>query len=282
MTDTITASIRYVRRDQRTDPNEKGYILHYAAPAGFPQNNFTIKSYPNVKVHNLRTSAHVRWESHGITLASLDSSQMKPEYFDDDDWIERVYLPELHDCLCKVLGAQDVTIFDWMLRKRAISFPVRKEGEEEAAQPSLSAHIEVIDYTTAELDGRLDQYFGAEKEKVMGRRYQVINIWKPLTGPCRDYPMAYCDPTSVNREKDLFLVDEVFPTVANEVFQVYHNPNHIWYYVPDQLDSEVSIFNAYDSEKGQELAVPHCSFNLGEAGSGIPRQSIEVRAFIFY
>ena len=94
--------------------------------------------------------------------------------------------------------------------------------------------------------------------------------------------MAYLSPRSLDPEKDLFAVDEVFPTVANEVYQVYHNPNHKWYYVPDQLDSEVVIFNAFDFEKGQENAVPHCSFDLGENGSGIPRQSIEVRAFVFY
>ena len=94
--------------------------------------------------------------------------------------------------------------------------------------------------------------------------------------------MAYLDPKTVDREKDLLIVDEVFPTVANEVFQVSYNPNHKWYYVPDQLSSEVAVFNAYDSIKDQELAVPHCSFDLGEAGSGVPRQSIEVRAFVFY
>jgi hypothetical protein len=94
--------------------------------------------------------------------------------------------------------------------------------------------------------------------------------------------MAYCDPVSVDREKDLYIVDEVFPDVANEVFQVQHNPNHKWYWVPDQLDSEITIFQAYDSDIGQKLAVPHCSFDLGNLGSGIPRQSIEVRAFVFY
>jgi hypothetical protein len=108
------------------------------------------------------------------------------------------------------------------------------------------------------------------------------SIWKPLSGPCRDFPLAFIDPKSVDAQRDLFKVDEVFPTVANEVFQVYRNPNHRWYYVPDQLASELVIFNAYDSDRGQELAVPHCSFDLAEAGSGIPRQSIEVRAFVFY
>lgn len=94
--------------------------------------------------------------------------------------------------------------------------------------------------------------------------------------------MAYLDPTTVDRSKDLYVVDEVFPTVANEVFQVHYNPNHKWFWVPDQLDSEIAIFQAYDSERGQQLAVPHCSFDLGKAGSNIPRQSIEVRAFVFY
>lgn len=95
--------------------------------------------------------------------------------------------------------------------------------------------------------------------------------------------MAYLDPRSVNAAKDLFVVDEVFPTVANEVFQVSYSPDHVWYYVTDQLESEIIMFNAFDSKKGQNLAVPHCSFDLDEASSsGPPRQSIEVRAFVFF
>ncbi|KAI9788356.1 MAG: hypothetical protein M1816_006959 [Peltula sp. TS41687] len=274
MGDTILGSIRYVRKDEKTQSDEKGYILHYAAPPGFPPNNFTIEPYKGIQMHNLRT-AGLKYEDHGMRIASIDSSQMKPKDFEDDEWIETVYLPELHRSLCAALGAQGVTIFDWMLRKRAASFPQRNIGEEneEQAQPSLSAHI---DYTTAELDGRLDRYFGKDRARLNNQRYQVINIWKPLEGPCRDFPMALCDPKSVDRANDLYIVDEVFPTVANEVFQVHYNPKHRWYWVPDQLDSEITIFQAYDSEKGQELAVPHCSFDLGAAGSGIPRQSIEV------
>ncbi|KAF9740277.1 hypothetical protein PMIN06_010400 [Paraphaeosphaeria minitans] len=280
MADNILASVRYIVKDPATPPDEKGYILHYAAPPGFPQNNFKIEPYKNIKIHDLRNSP-LSYSENGMKIANINSGDMKPELFDNDSWIERVYLPELHRSLCKALGANDVTIFDWMLRKRAVSFPQRNKGEdnEDQAQPSLSAHI---DYTTRELDSRLEQYFGEDKEKVKKSRYQVVNIWKPLTGPCRDFPMAYLDPRSVDRETDLYVVDEVFPTVANEVFQVHYSPSHKWYWVPDQLDSEIAIFQAYDSEKGQELAVPHCSFDLGARGSGVPRQSIEVRAFVFY
>ena len=108
------------------------------------------------------------------------------------------------------------------------------------------------------------------------------SVWKPLAGPLRDYPMAYCDAKTMNPQTDLLAVDEVFPTVANEVYQVLHNPDHRWYYIPDQLDTEVAIFAGYDSRQGQNLSAPHCSFDLGDASSGRPRQSIEVRAFVFY
>jgi len=94
--------------------------------------------------------------------------------------------------------------------------------------------------------------------------------------------MAYCDAKTMDPMNDLLAVDEVFPTVANEVYQVLYNPKHRWYYIPDQLDSEVAIFAGYDSCQGQGFSVPHCSFDLGDASSGEPRQSIDVRAFVFY
>ena len=52
--------------------------------------------------------------------------------------------------------------------------------------------------------------------------------WKPLAGPLRDYLMVYCDVKTMDPETDLLVVDEVFPTVANEVYQVLHNENRRW------------------------------------------------------
>lgn len=147
MSNVTLASIRYVRKNPDVDPDEKGYILHYAAPPGFPQNNFSIEPYSGIKVLNLRT-ADLKYQDHGMKIAPINSSDMKPENFDDDEWIESVYLPELHRSLCRALGAKDVTIFDWMLRKRAVSFPQRNVGEtnEDQPQPSLSAHIGELDF----------------------------------------------------------------------------------------------------------------------------------------
>ena len=40
--------------------------------------------------------------------------------------------------------------------------------------------------------------------------------------------MVYCDVKTMDPETDLLVVDEVFPTVANEVYQVLHNENRRW------------------------------------------------------
>lgn len=46
----------YAQRDATRNASEKSYILHYAAPEGFPQNNFTIKPVHGIKIRNLRTA----------------------------------------------------------------------------------------------------------------------------------------------------------------------------------------------------------------------------------
>lgn len=106
------------------------------------------------------------------------------------------------------------------------------------------------------------------------------SAWKPLAGPVRDWPIAYCDPTTVDPENDLLAVDNVFKGYVLELYQLQHTAKQRWYFVPDQTASEVVIFNGYDSRRGQGMAVPHCAFSLDGLSSGPSRESIEVRAFV--
>ncbi|KAB5511561.1 hypothetical protein GE09DRAFT_1047535 [Coniochaeta sp. 2T2.1] len=145
----FVATVRYVKRDEARDRTEKPYILYYAAPKGFPQNNFVFEPIHSIRIYNLRT-AGLDYNEHGMTIAAVDDRGLDPDRFDDD-----------------------MTVFDWMLRKRAPSFPQCQDGEDnvDAHQPSLSAHT---DYTEAELDSRVASYFGAGKDKMLSLRYQVI------------------------------------------------------------------------------------------------------------
>lgn len=66
---------------------------------------------------------------------------MPKKDFEDEDKIERDYLPVIHDCLKESLGAEEVCIFDYMVRRREAAFPYQAKSKDSSPQPALSAHI---------------------------------------------------------------------------------------------------------------------------------------------
>jgi len=53
-------------------------------------------------------------------------------------------------------------------------------------------------------------------------------------------PLAFCDSRTVDKEKDLVYSRLLYPPpgqpghqVEGETFNVKHNENHVWYYLPD-------------------------------------------------
>lgn len=72
------------------------------------------------------------------------------------------------------------------------------------------------------------------------------SVWKPIRGPLRDWPLALCDYTSVDRA-DLVEVDEVHREDILESHGVQYNPSQEWYFLSDQTEDEILIFKAADS-----------------------------------
>ena len=139
MEDTIVSTIRYAQADNEALLNEKAYILNYPTPPEIPKSNFVIDFFPGIKIHNLRT-ANLNYRENGLAIAKLPSCMPK-ESFEDEEKIEKCYLPQVHSCICETLGVEEVYIFDYMLRKREPSFPYQPKAKDNAPQPALSAHI---------------------------------------------------------------------------------------------------------------------------------------------
>jgi hypothetical protein len=120
--DTVQ-TIRYARADNPALQHEKAYILNYEAPPGVKKSNFVIDYYPEINIRNLRT-AGLNFQENGITMTELDEC--------------------MHAALRRALGAEEVYIFDYMIRKREAAFPYQPKGNDRAPQPALSAHIGVL------------------------------------------------------------------------------------------------------------------------------------------
>jgi hypothetical protein len=139
MSHSVTSTLRYARADNKALLNEKAYILNYSTPPEIPRSNFVIEFFPGIKINNLRT-AGLSFAENGLSIATLPDCISKEE-FNDEEKIEKHYLPLVHDCLHQTLGAQNVFIFDYMIRKREPSFPYQPKTDDNAPQPALSAHI---------------------------------------------------------------------------------------------------------------------------------------------
>ena len=139
MDDVVDATIRYAQADNDALLNEKAYILNYETPPEIPKSNFVIDFFPGIEIHNLR-KANLNYRENGLAIATLPRCMPK-EDFDNEELIEKSYLPDVHGCVRETLGVSEVYIFDYMIRKREPSFPFQPKSKDIAAQPALSAHI---------------------------------------------------------------------------------------------------------------------------------------------
>jgi hypothetical protein len=123
----------------------------------------------------------------------------------------------------------------------------------------------------------------AVAEDLLYGRVQIINLWRPIVGPLRDFPLAVADARSVDAA-DLVPADLVYPHRVGETYAVRYNPAHRWFYVPEMRTDEALLLKCYDSAiDGRARFAPHTAFRDPSAGANVrPRESIEVRALVFH
>jgi hypothetical protein len=121
----------------------------------------------------------------------------------------------------------------------------------------------------------------AEADRRLQQRFALFNIWRPVTEPPQDVPLALCDAQTV-RAQDRQSCSIRLPgtPLTWEAIAYFHNPNHRWLYCSEMMRDEVYVFRCFDSELEP---VPHCAFVHPACPAGVPpRESIEIRFFAFF
>jgi hypothetical protein len=199
------------------------------------------------------------------------------DFYDDSRLIE-VYYPEAAAVIQAATGAGRVLVFDHNVR-RGLSIPLRPDRYAQG-RPVLHAHT---DFTEVSAVRRLHDQLGAEAALLLRRRVIQINVWRPITGPLRDAPLAICDASSIAPHQ-LAPVDLLYPERRGEIYYLTYDPNQRWYYAPDMQPDEVWLLKNYDSATvGTARFAAHCSFDDPTPWSHVPaRESIEIRAFAIF
>lgn len=106
--------------------------------------------------------------------------------------------------------------------------------------------------------------------------------WRPIRTILKD-PIAVADARSVS-DDDLVAVSVTrHNSPRAETWAVRPSPRHRWYYKHAQGPDEVLLIKCFDSQTSSAARrAPHSAFEYPGCGGGENRQSIEVRALVFY
>jgi hypothetical protein len=149
------------------------------------------------------------------------------------------------------------------------------------SRPARFAHVDVSDATAAEFAQR-----AAPPGRKLARAVHY-NIWRAVSAPPQDVPLAVCDARTVGAT-DLIAADAVFdvpgqPEWSFEGLVLAHAAGHRWHWFPDMHRDEALVFKTHDSEAGSAHCVPHVAFDNPACTAGTPpRVSIEMRALALW
>ncbi|MFG2111119.1 CmcJ/NvfI family oxidoreductase [Streptomyces sp. NPDC048718] len=253
-------------------------VLHYAAPltSGAPDEPWCIDalSRPPEVIFNFRMVPHE------TVVMDLRDSEVRPTL--DTMGFEKVIAPtrvdqralagqsgpaldryrrETIELLTSVTGAARVELFDATLR--------RQDATPSGAAPNQTPHLRVhVDQTPSSARARAVLRGGEERRY---GRFQIVNVWRPLLEPVRNYPLALCDYRSLDVRADLVATRLDFPDWLKdrESYSVKHSARHRWHYWRSLSPDEVLLFKCYDSaSRSLALAAGDAGAGAGDAGAG--------------
>ncbi|KIK59618.1 hypothetical protein GYMLUDRAFT_245286 [Collybiopsis luxurians FD-317 M1] len=196
--------------------------------------------------------------------------------FTNDEEIKAEYYPESEELIKELTGASKVILFDHTIRRRG---PVDMVGKR---QPSREVHV---DQTTSSAMARVHLHCSpSEAPEFLKRRFQIINLWRSISHPAFDMPLALCDYRTVAKN-DLVAVARIMRHRRGETYRVKYNPQHRWKYLRGMTPEEFVLIKVFDSTQDKDVSIytPHTAFEDPTTPEGSPaRVSIELRALVFY
>ncbi|KAG8169718.1 hypothetical protein KVR01_000463 [Diaporthe batatas] len=200
-------------------------------------------------------------DSHGFQYCRSPS---KEKDFLDDSKIVTEYYPECEQLL-KGVRRGPTHWHHLGLKNLANRGPVTK------------THVDQS-YDGAEL--RLRWELPNEADDLVQRRYQIINVWRPIRTVDKD-PIAVADASSVP-DADLVAAIMVEDDYHGEQWVVRHNAAHRWFYKHLLSPEEVLLIKCFDSKEDVARRALHSAFEDPAYRDRESRQSIEVRCLLLY
>lgn len=243
------------------------------------KNNLNLESHEVAITDYRDRGGETGLETGGFVLVEHRSSVTD---FRDTAQIASHYRPQIVELITGLTGA----------RKVVVTAPVLRWSEREAhpeminSRPARFVHV---DYSLQAFHdfARVHLADDPDADAWLAGRYAAFNVWRVLSPPPQDCPLAVIDRRSTERA-DVVEGDAVIDAKGRPEFRfgssLYRaSPRHRWGYFRDMTPEEALVFLAYDSADERVPGCPHSAFNDPTCPSNAsPRRSCEIRAYAYW
>jgi hypothetical protein len=266
----VTGELTYLAK-----MDEKPHTYAYALPPGQPTTNMVpdVRQLPIYDMRPLGDAMSLDREGFQLLTAPTEAGDLY-----DEDELRRVYYPESEWLIAEATGANRVVVFDHTIRRRTPGVADRTPGI--PRQPVTRIHG---DYTDVSGPQRVRDLMGAEADELLKHRFAIVNLWRPIKGPLLDAPLALCHAGTI-QNGDLVQQDLIYRDRTGEIFALFYNEAHRWFYAPVMIRDEALLLKCFDSmHDGRARFMPHTSFEDPTTPTEkLPRESIELRTLVFF
>ncbi|KAF8861027.1 hypothetical protein BDZ45DRAFT_740625 [Acephala macrosclerotiorum] len=293
--DGIQTEVVYLTKDPKHE-GEKPYELRYDAEGEIPRTNM-MNTPKLVTVYDFRPLQNSsNFEDYGFSAMRIPCGLTAAE-FSNTNRVEEVYYSAIQKYLRQIYPeAAKIKILEHDIRKRHAKFPAVAEQTVDFSQPATLVHIgealtpfkkrrtliqsKIFQFTLLQSEVNVPITFAKD---IWELNTEIYSFWKSLQGPGNDWPLALCDYRTINYDSETISADVVWNNRFTENVRLYHSPKHEWYYLKDLAEDEVIMLRQTDSDLEGGGGVAHASFDNSMADEcAAPRESIELRAFLFF
>jgi hypothetical protein len=251
---------------------------------GEEYNTGTYAPY-DVVIRNARLMEPFTLDAHGFALGQHKT--------DITDWVANYahdsrYAQEVCDVAMAMSGADFVIPMSGQIRTSGLTSATMQP-------PAAEAHVDFTTKTANKLAEML--YRKARPDGAGYDRFICFSLWRALSRPPQDMPLALCEGSSVrddegthNTKVDVDVIptgDALFAPIAGEEDMVAatifrHSPDHRWWYFPDMTADEVIFIKFHDSDHSRAWRAPHTAFRDTSRPDAVERRSIEFRGVAYF
>ena len=225
-------------------------------------------------------------EREGFTLAAHHSAVPDFDLIQGDPAVDALYIEEMTAFLTEFLGADRVIMLGGGKKRYGEGASGDKFDDLPNAKPARYPHADNTNESVQGLLDLLDQFI-EDLDPAEFSRWGFYHMWRAVSGPPQDFPLAVCDARTVRPEDEVTVTAVTLERGSGEIVHdttgYLHNTDHRWNFFSDMTPDEVLVFKGHDSDPARVQRVPHTAFTDPNCPPGVPtRASVEMRAIALF